>query len=89
MAGSRWQGPARLVADGSKALAQKIDAAYAAALQALDANSRSLTALLDDPTGKPLLDELYARLDSVHRLHQNELAKALNIQLGFNANDGD
>jgi predicted lipoprotein len=25
----------------------------------------------------------------VHRLHEGELAKALGIQLGFNANDGD
>ncbi|MDO8696903.1 MAG: hypothetical protein Q7J74_07325, partial [Pseudomonas sp.] len=24
-----------------------------------------------------------------HRLHESELAKALGIQLGFNANDGD
>ncbi|WP_259638718.1 hypothetical protein, partial [Pseudomonas syringae group genomosp. 3] len=24
-----------------------------------------------------------------HRLHEGELAKALGIQLGFNANDGD
>ena len=71
------------------ALAEKIDSAYIGALQALNANSRSLTALLEDPTGKPVLDDLYARLDAVHRLHQNELAKALNIQLGFNANDGD
>jgi predicted lipoprotein len=72
-----------------KALAEKIDAAYVDVLQALDANERSLTALLTDPAGKPVLDDIYARLDSVHRLHQNELAKALNIQLGFNANDGD
>jgi predicted lipoprotein len=72
-----------------KPLAEKIDAAYAAALQALSANQRPLTALLDDPAGKPVLDDIYARLDAVHRLHQNELAKALNIQLGFNANDGD
>ena len=25
----------------------------------------------------------------LHRLHETELAKALDIQLGFNANDGD
>jgi predicted lipoprotein len=25
----------------------------------------------------------------VHRLHEGELAKALGIHLGFNANDGD
>ena len=72
-----------------KPLAEKIDAAYAAALQALSANQQPLTTLLDDPAGKPVLDDIYARLDAVHRLHQNELAKALNIQLGFNANDGD
>ena len=31
----------------------------------------------------------YDSLNVVHRLHEGELAKALGIQLGFNANDGD
>lgn len=91
---SVWQGVdgkglRALLKGEHKPLAEKIDAAYASALQALQTNDRALTALLEDPTGKPLLDELYGRLDAVHRLHQNELAKALDIQLGFNANDGD
>ena len=91
---SLWQGVEgkglrSLLPSDQKPLADKIDAAYAGALQALQDNTRSLTALLDDPTGKPVLDDIYSRLDVVHRLHQNELAKALNIQLGFNANDGD
>ena len=41
-------------------------------------------------TSVPLeLDQIYDSLNVVHRLHEGELAKALNIQLGFNANDGD
>ncbi len=78
-----------LLPSEQKPLAEKIDAAYLAALQTLEHNDRPLNALLDDPNGKALLDTLYSSLDVVHRLHQNELAKALNIQLGFNANDGD
>jgi hypothetical protein len=32
---------------------------------------------------------LYKRIDSLHRLHQLELARALGVQIGFNAHDGD
>lgn len=78
-----------LLPSAQKPLADSIDAAYTAALQALQSNTRSLTELLADPAGKPVLDDIYTRLDVVHRLHQNELARALNVQLGFNANDGD
>jgi predicted lipoprotein len=35
------------------------------------------------------LNAFYDSLNVVHRLHEGELAKALGIQLGFNANDGD
>ena len=42
-----------------------------------------------DDAGKQTLNQIYDSLNVVHRLHEGELAKALNIQLGFNANDGD
>lgn len=72
-----------------KPLADKIDAAYAASLKLFDSNQRSLTEMLGDDAGRQQLNDLYDSLNVVHRLHEGELAKALGIQLGFNANDGD
>ena len=72
-----------------KPLADKIDAAYAASLKLFDSNQRSLTEMLQDDAGRQQLNDLYDSLNVVHRLHEGELAKALGIQLGFNANDGD
>lgn len=71
------------------ALADKIDDAYAIALKRLSDNQKTLGELLTDDAGKQTLDQIYDSLNVVHRLHEGELAKALNIQLGFNANDGD
>ncbi|WP_434773435.1 imelysin family protein [Pseudomonas entomophila] len=71
------------------ALADKIDDAYATALKRLSDNQKTLGELLTDDAGKQTLDQIYDSLNVVHRLHEGELAKALNIQLGFNANDGD
>ncbi len=45
--------------------------------------------MLEDDAGRQQLNDLYDSLNVVHRLHEGELAKALGIQLGFNANDGD
>jgi predicted lipoprotein len=45
--------------------------------------------LLADEAGRTSLGQLYDSLDTLHRLHESELAKALGIQLGFNAHDGD
>ena len=45
--------------------------------------------MLADEDGMQRLNQIYDSLNVVHRLHEGELAKALNIQLGFNANDGD
>ncbi|MNO66738.1 Imelysin [compost metagenome] len=70
-------------------LAEKIDGAYAASLKLLASNQRTLTDLLGDDAGRQQLDAIYDSLNVVHRLHEGELAKALGIQLGFNANDGD
>jgi len=72
-----------------KPLADKIDAAYAASLKLFGSTQRSLTEMLNDDAGRQQLNDIYDSLNVVHRLHEGELAKALGIQLGFNANDGD
>ncbi len=78
-----------LLGSEHKALAERIDRAYADAQKSLAENSRPLAELLNDAAGRQQLEMLYDRLDSVHRLTEGELAKALGIPLGFNANDGD
>ncbi|MCU1721087.1 imelysin family protein [Pseudomonas sp. 5P_5.1_Bac1] len=83
------QGLRGLLGKDQKALADKIDAAYADSIKLLDANQRTLDELLQDDAGRQQLNAIYDSLNVVHRLHEGELAKALNIQLGFNANDGD
>ena len=72
-----------------KPLADKIDAAYAASLKLFNDNTRSLSALLADDASRAKMNAINDSLNVVHRLHEGELAKALGIQLGFNANDGD
>ncbi|WP_175652172.1 imelysin family protein [Pseudomonas sp. Marseille-P9899] len=83
------QGLRGLLGKDQKALADKIDAAYAESIKLLDANTHTLDELLQDEAGRQQLNAIYDSLNVVHRLHEGELAKALNIQLGFNANDGD
>ncbi|WP_085714439.1 imelysin family protein [Pseudomonas sp. B28(2017)] len=78
-----------LLPSEQKPLADKIDEAYAASLKLFAGNQRSLTEMLNDDAGRQQLNELYDSLNVVHRLHETDLAKALGIQLGFNANDGD
>lgn len=78
-----------LLPSEQKALVDKIDAAYATSMKLLDGNDRNLGELLGIDAGKQFLNTLYDSLNVVHRLHEGELARALNIQLGFNANDGD
>jgi predicted lipoprotein len=83
------QGLRGLLPSAEHNLAERIDMAYADALKLLDQNRHSLAQLLADDMGRQHLDELYDSLNVVHRLHEGELAKALGIHLGFNANDGD
>ena len=83
------QGLRGLLGKDQKALADKIDAAYAASTALLEGNQHTLDELLQDDAGRQQLNAIYDSLNVVHRLHEGELAKALNIQLGFNANDGD
>jgi uncharacterized protein len=72
-----------------KPLADKIDAAYAEANKQLAALKPPLVELLATEQGRQQLNAFYDSLNAVHRLHEGELAKALGIALGFNANDGD
>ena len=72
-----------------KPLADKIDAAYAASRKLLAGLKPPLVDLLASDEGRQQLNAFYDSLNVVHRLHEGELAKALGIQLGFNANDGD
>ncbi|MGC1333442.1 imelysin family protein [Pseudomonas sp.] len=88
-AGVDDQGLRGLLGNDQQALAERIDAAYAAAQKTLDGNSRPLAEQLTTPEGRHSLEVLYDQLNSLHRLHEGELAKALGIPLGFNANDGD
>lgn len=62
-------------------MAQKIDDAYASALKLLADNQKTLGELLADDAGQQSLNQIYEALNVVHRLHEGELAKALNIQL--------
>ncbi|WP_110948547.1 imelysin family protein [Pseudomonas bohemica] len=72
-----------------KPLADRIDAAYAESRKQLTALKPPLVELLASEQGRQQLNAFYDTLNVVHRLHEGELAKALGIQLGFNANDGD
>ncbi|WP_397451486.1 imelysin family protein [Pseudomonas sp. NA-150] len=78
-----------LLSSEQKPLAEKIDAAYAKSRALLAALQPPLTDLLASETGRQQLNAFYDSLNEVHRLHGNDLAKALGIALGFNANDGD
>ncbi|MFF7708166.1 imelysin family protein [Pseudomonas sp. NPDC007930] len=87
-AGADGAGLKTLLGKDHHDLAGKIDAAYHGALGQL-AGEQSLAQLLASGEGQARLKVLYDSLNVVHRLHEGELARALGIQLGFNANDGD
>ncbi|AYC34158.1 imelysin [Pseudomonas cavernae] len=78
-----------LLGSEQQALAERIDAAYAVARQKLEALQPPLDQLLASEQGRQQLNDFYDSLNSVHRLQESDLAKALGVQLGFNANDGD
>lgn len=87
--GSHADGLRKLLGSQSKELAGRIDAAYQDSRKQLAAQQQPLSQLLSDEVGRQQLNALYDSLNTLHRLHETELAKALGIQLGFNANDGD
>ncbi|TBU72611.1 imelysin family protein [Phytopseudomonas daroniae] len=87
--GANKDGIQALLGSDQNALKQRIDAAYADTRQKLTGLQRPLGELLGDEAGSKALNEFYDSLNVLHRLHDGELARALGIQLGFNANDGD
>ncbi|MBU1330978.1 MAG: imelysin [Gammaproteobacteria bacterium] len=87
--GAEQNGVQRLLGDDQDALRQRINEAFADTRQRLAALPRPLGELVNDDEGRSQLNALYDSLNALHRLHEAELAKALGIQLGFNAHDGD
>lgn len=87
--GANHDGLRSLLTDEHEALAGQLDEAFSDTRKRLAALQRPLTELLTDPAGREQLDALYDSLNRLHRLQEVELAKALGIQLGFNAHDGD
>ena len=89
-----WQGQSNnglrsLLDADQQALAKQIDQGYADTRQKLEMLEQSMTELFARDSALTELQALYSSLDQLHRLHERDLAKALNVQLGFNAHDGD
>jgi predicted lipoprotein len=87
--GGNKDGVRSLLGDDQQALAANIDQQYATTRQQLAALQRPLGELLADEAGRTELNAFYDELNKLHRLQGGELAKALGVQLGFNAHDGD
>ena len=69
-------------------LVRKIDHAYDTARAQLESFQQPLFSLVSE-SDTTALDALYESFDTLHRIHHNELAQRLDIQIGFNAADGD
>lgn len=87
--GGKQDGIRSLLDADQAELAQRLDQAFGDSRGQLTALQRPLDELLADKAGRDQLNAFYDSLDRLHRLHERELAKALGIQLGFNAHDGD
>ncbi|GIZ11285.1 imelysin family protein [Pseudomonas sp. NCCP-436] len=87
--GSNRDGLQSLLNKDQAELSQRIDKAYQDTRQRLAALDRPLGELLADEAGRTNLDALYDSVNRLHRLQQGELARALGVQIGFNAHDGD
>jgi len=85
-----WQqGWRPLLAPRDLELANNIDALFIKIQQQQKALTRPLPKLLNSEAGMKSLQELYASLDALRKLYEVSVAKALAIQIGFNAHDGD
>ena len=82
-----WERVRSLVSDA--ALVKDIDQAYEDVAKQLAALPAPLMELVQAPQHSETLTALYAALDNLENRQQTELARNLNIQIGFNANDGD
>lgn len=82
-----WERVRSLVGDAQ--LVGDIDAAYKSVRDKLAALPAPLMEMVQDKANQPQLQSLYADLDALENLQQNDLARHLGIQIGFNANDGD
>ncbi|WP_217475013.1 imelysin family protein [Stutzerimonas stutzeri] len=89
-----WQGNddnglKQLVPAQQAELVKRIDVAYATTRKQIADIMVPFSELITDEAGRARLDELYQQIDALHRLHQSDLARALGVQIGFNAHDGD
>lgn len=82
-----WERVRSLVGDAQ--LVGDIDQAYKAVRDQLKVLPAPLMELVQDPASQTQLQSLYQNLDTLETLQQNDLARHLGIQIGFNANDGD
>ena len=82
-----WERVRSLVGDAG--LVADIDQAYKTIRDQLEALPAPLMELVQDPTRQAQLQSLYQNLDAMETLQQDDLARHLGIQIGFNANDGD
>lgn len=87
--GADHDGLRSLLGDDQQALAGQLDEAFSDTRKRLAALQRPLAELLGEDDGREQLNALYDSLNRLHRLQEGELARALGIQLGFNAHDGD
>jgi len=87
--GADKDGLRKLLSTEQADLAKRIDASYAELLQQLAGMSQPFGEMLASVEGRKQLDALYQRIDRLHRLHQLDLSRALGVQIGFNAHDGD
>ncbi|MCW3148301.1 imelysin [Stutzerimonas stutzeri] len=87
--GTKTDGLRQLLSNEQGELAQRIDQSFAELQRQLADLNQPFATLLTDTNGRERLNTLYQQLDQLHRLHQSDLARALGVQIGFNAHDGD
>lgn len=76
-----------LVSDA--ALRERIEHQHAQTHDTFAAFTSGLQSLLSNSDDQQRLDKAYLELAELQRLYEKDLARALNIQMGFNAHDGD
>lgn len=86
--GAQQDGVRSLLVDQAE-LAGRIDTAFGDARQRAAAFDEPLGALLGNPEGMAALNAFYDSINRLHRLLEGDLARALGVQIGFNAHDGD